>query len=80
MTSVTVEKIVNGRHEATFSFPAFFLGMASFMLPQAALHALCEKGMDVRGMVLAGKRGIPYTASVNLVEQGVSKTVIVSVR
>ena len=80
MTTVTVDKFVSGKHDATFSFPVFFLGMASFLLPQSALNALRDQGIDVPGMLLAGKQGVPYAASVNLVEHGVCKTVVVSVR
>ncbi|QEI08734.1 hypothetical protein FXN63_24970 [Pigmentiphaga aceris] len=79
MATVTVEKFVGGKQETQFCFPAVFLGMARVMLPRAALTALAEKGMDVAGMLSAMRSGRQYTTSVNLVEKGVSKTVVVSV-
>lgn len=79
MAKVMVEKFVGDQREARFSFPASFLGLASALLPQSALNALGNKGIDVPGMLLAGKLGVPYTASVNVVEKGISKTVVVSV-
>lgn len=79
MAKVMVEKFVGGKHEATFSFPASILSVASALLPQAALSSLADKGVDVPSILLARKQRIPYTASVNVVEKGVSKTVVVSV-
>lgn len=79
MTKVMVEKFVDGQHDTRFSFPASLLSVASALLPQAALSALANKGLDVPGMLLARKQGVAYTASVNVVEKGIRKTVVVSV-
>lgn len=79
MTKVMVEKLVDGKHDTTFSFPAFLLKAASILLPQSALNALGEKGMNVADMLAARRRGIAYSTSMDVVEKGVRKTVVVSV-
>jgi len=79
MARVTVEKFVGSERETRFSFPAFLLHMASVLLPQSALSSLADRGINVRGILLARKLGIEYEASVSVVEKGISKTVVVSV-
>lgn len=78
MAKVTIEKSVDGKRETAFSFPACFLCIASSVLPQAALDALREKGLDVAQMLAASKRGTAYKVSVNVVEKGIRKTVVIS--
>ena len=79
MKKVKIEKFISGKQEESFSFPAFFLGLANILLPQLALNALRDKGIDISGMLLAKKLGTQYTATLNVVEKGIAKTVVVSV-
>ncbi len=78
MAKVTIEKSVDGKHESAFSFPGFFVCIAGSVLPQAALNALREKGLDVEEMLAARKRGTAYKVTLNVVEKGIRKTVVVS--
>ncbi len=78
MAKVMVEKFVDGKRETQFSFPASFLGVASALLPRSALQALAQKGIDVPQMLSARKQGMPYTTTVNVVEKGIPKTVVIS--
>jgi hypothetical protein len=78
MVKVKIEKFIEGKHETSFSVPAFVLGAAKALLPESALTSLANKGINVREIMEAKHKGVAYTTSVNVREHGVSKKVVVS--
>ena len=78
MAKVTIEKSVDGKPETRFSFPACFLSLAKTLLPPSAISALSDKDINIPAMLLARQQGVPYSASLDVVEKGVRKTVVVS--
>ena len=78
MLKVKIEKFIDGKHETSFSVPTFILGMARTLLPESALSSLADNGINVRKIMEAKHKRIPYTASVDVCEHGINKTVVVS--
>ena len=78
MVKVQIEKFIDGKHETSFSVPAFVLGMAKTLLPESALSSLANSGINVREILEAKHKRIPYTASVDVCEHGINKKVVVS--
>ena len=78
MAKVKIEKFIDGKHETSFSVPAFVLGMAKTLLPESALSSLANRGINVRDILEAKQKQIPYTASVDVCEHGINKKVVVS--
>lgn len=78
MAKVKIEKFIDGKHETSISVPAFVLGIARTLLPESALSSLASRGINVREILEAKHKRIPYTASVDVCEHGISKKVVVS--
>ena len=78
MAKVKIEKFIDGKHETSFSVPAFVLGMAKTLLPESALSSLANSGINVQEILEAKHKRIPYTASVDVCEHGINKKVVVS--
>ena len=78
MVKVKIEKFIDGKYETSFSIPAFVLDIAKTLLPETALSSLANKGINVREILEAKHKRIPYTTSVNVSEHGISKKVVVS--
>jgi hypothetical protein len=76
--NVKVQKFVDGKREISFSVPVFILRIANLILPGAALDALATRGLNVRHLVQAKRRGSSYTATLRVRERGVEKKVVVS--
>ena len=71
MAKVKIEKFIDGKHETSFSVPAFVLGVAKTLLPESALSSLANSGINVREILEAKDKGIAYAASVDVREHGV---------
>ncbi|MHC1701831.1 MAG: hypothetical protein AB9900_12820 [Humidesulfovibrio sp.] len=80
MSILRITKYAAGRHERTMTVPAFLVGMAKALLPEAALVALAAKGIDVRAIAGAMRKGTVYSTSLDVREHGVDKRVVVSLR
>lgn len=78
MAQVKIDKFIDGKHETSFSVPAFVLGMFKTFLPESALNSLANSGINVREILEAKQKRIPYTASIDVCEHGINKTVVVS--
>jgi hypothetical protein len=74
-----VEKFVAGTLENSFGVPAFALNVLTQLLPESAISALVGRGIDIQAILDAQKLGIPYSSSVEITEEGVQKTVLISV-
>ncbi len=59
MVKVKIEKFIDGKHETSFSVPAFVLGMAKTLLPESALSSLANKGINVQEIFEAKYKRIP---------------------
>lgn len=78
MANVKFEKFIDGKHETSFSVPAFVLRLARTLLPQSVLSSLASSGINVPRILEAKDKGVPYTASIDVCEHGISKKVVVS--
>jgi hypothetical protein len=78
MAKVKIDKFIDGKHETSFSIPAFVLGIAKTLLPESALSSLANSGINVREILEAKDKGIAYAASVDVCEHGINKKVVVS--
>jgi len=78
MARLTIEKFVNGQHEKTIRIPTAVVKAGAALLPKSAIDALAEEGLNVADILEAMKRGTPYTASLDVCEQGVERRVTVS--
>ena len=79
MPRITVEKFVAGELEHRFGVPAFALDIAIELLPESALAELAQHGVDIRALRSAHRMGAAYSASVEVTEGGVRKTIRLSV-
>lgn len=78
MAKVKVEKFIDGKYDTSFSVPAFVLAIAKSLLPESALSSLAKSGINVREILEAKHKRMPYTASVDVCEHGINKKVVVS--
>ena len=69
MAQVKIEKFIDGKHETSFSVPAFVLGLARTLLPESALSSLANSGINVQEILEAKKKQIPYIASIDRFRQ-----------
>ena len=78
MGKVKIEKFIDGKYETSFSFPAIVLSMAKTLLPESALTSLAASGINVRDILEAKHKRMPYKATVDVCEHGINKKVVVS--
>ena len=78
MSKLQIEKFIDGKHETTIRVPTFLIGIAKTLLPESALVALTNRGITVQAIAEAKKRGVAYSASLDVCEHGIEKKVVVS--
>ncbi|WED68841.2 hypothetical protein PJ912_00330 [Pectobacterium colocasium] len=79
MSKINVEKFVAGTLEKSFDVPAFAVNILAQLLPAFAMSELAERGIDILAIIGANKLGTPYSSSIEVVEDGVQKKVVISV-
>jgi len=79
MSRITIEKYVAGALESRFDVPGFVLRIVAWTLPGPAIAALKHRGMDIAAMRDAQAARRPYMASLDVMELGVKKKVLLFV-
>jgi hypothetical protein len=79
MSKIKIEKFVKGELKNSFSVPELVLKLIAQLLPEQAVGDLAHRGVDIKAILEAQKLGAPYSASVEVTEGGVQKTVVISV-
>ncbi|MEQ9947589.1 hypothetical protein [Pectobacterium aroidearum] len=79
MSKINVEKFVAGTLEKSFDVPRFAVNILAQLLPASAMSELADRGIDIPAILGANKLGTPYSSSIEVVEDGVQKTVVISV-
>jgi hypothetical protein len=79
MSKIKVEKFVAGALENSFDVPAFAVNILTQLLPESATSELAGRGIDVQAILSAQKQGTHYSSSIEVTEDGVQKTVVISV-
>jgi len=78
MSTLQIEKFIDGKHETTFSIPTFILRIAQILLPQSALIALEKRGINLQEIADAKKQGISYSTTLDVREKGIDKRIVIS--
>jgi molybdopterin-binding protein len=79
VSKIKVKKIVDGTVENSFKVPVFALNILAQLLPESAISELVGRGIDIQAILRAQKLGTPYSSSVEVIENGVQKTIAISV-
>ncbi|MEQ9851870.1 MULTISPECIES: hypothetical protein [Pectobacterium] len=79
MSKINVEKFAAGTLENSFGVPAFAVNMLAQILPASAMSELASRGIDIQAILSANKLSTPYSSSFEVTEEGVQKTIIISV-
>lgn len=79
MSKIHVEKFVAGTLENRFGVPAFAVKILAQLLPTSAISELAGRGIDIQAILGANKLGTPYSSAIEVTEDGVQKTVVISV-
>ncbi|HLQ85727.1 MAG TPA: hypothetical protein VK110_06200 [Salinisphaeraceae bacterium] len=79
MPKITVKKLVAGELEKSFRVPASALKIGVRFLPASALGDLAQRGIDLKSILAALRRGEQYSSSLQVAENGVQKTIVISV-
>lgn len=78
MSKLQIEKFIDGKHETTIRVPTFLIGIAKTLLPESALVALANRGINVLAIAEAKKQGVTYSTSLDVCEHGIDKKIVVS--
>lgn len=76
---IKVEKFVSGDLDSSFGVPPAFLSLIIQLLPEAGASELQQRGVDLRAIGNAVEQEVPYTSSFEVSENGVQKTIVISV-
>ncbi len=79
MSKIKIEKFVAGTLESSFGVPAFAVSVLTQLLPASAISELAGRGIDIDAILSAQKLGTTYSSSIEVTEDGVQKTVVISV-
>jgi hypothetical protein len=79
MSKIKVEKFVDGVVENSLGVPVFALNVLTQLLPESAINELAGRGIDIQAILRAQKLGTLYSSSVEVTENRVKKTVVISV-
>ena len=79
MATVQIRKYVNGHHEITVELPHTLVAIAASILPEMALRAFSVRGIRMRDVASAFRRGTGHSTPFRLRERGVDKIVEISV-
>lgn len=78
MSTLQIEKFIDGKHETTFSIPTFFMGIMQTLLPKSAIIALEKRGINLQAIADAKKQGTGYSTTLNVREKGIDKKIVMS--
>lgn len=79
MTTIKVEKYAAGTLIQAFTVPGFAVQTLEKCLPESAVRALAARHIDLQAIVQAKQQGQPYRAELQVREEGVEKTVVITV-
>ncbi len=79
MSKITVEKYVAGTLENSFGVPLFAVNILAQLLPASASKELAGRGIDLQAILNAKQQGTSYRSSAEVTEDGVEKTVVITV-
>lgn len=79
MSHIRIEKFVAGQVEQRIRVPATAIRALALILPASAFSELKSSGIDIQAILQAQKTGMPYSATINVTEDGVQKDIRISV-
>ncbi|THU03981.1 hypothetical protein E9531_04415 [Lampropedia puyangensis] len=78
MSKITIQKYVSGTLGQCLYVPATLVKMAVVVLPESAIRELKNNGIDIPAMLHALKTGQAYASTMEVIEDGVAKTVSIA--
>lgn len=78
-SKIKVNKIVAGVLDSSFTVPLLLLNLIIQLLPESGSSDLQGRGIDLRAIRNAVVGGLQYSSSFEVTEDGVQKTIVISV-
>ena len=79
MKSLMIVKNTGDNYQETIKVPMFILEGLSRLLPETGISSLADKGIDLKEMIAAGKGGVNFTKTINVVEKHIEKKISLSI-
>ncbi len=79
MRSLMIEKNAENSYQETIKVPMFIIEILTKVLPGSGLSSLAAKGLDLKEITAAGKDGVKFTKTIDVVEKNVATKIRLSI-
>lgn len=78
-SKIKVDKVVAGAIDSSFTVPLLLLNLIIQLLPAPGMSELHRRGIDLCAIRNAVEQGVSYSSFFEITEDGVQKTIVISV-